>query len=277
VPLCTPPRDLPPAVPTAFQGLWRRRLLASEGRIDRETTVYWLQSGRLYADIRIPPGRPDCESLADASPRTLQVLASQQGFAGHLDVDGEVLSWHRWLDYQPPAPVADVGRVHFEDEILIEQGVHASYMEEWVRIDGPHPDRLALRLETEVSLDGTERERAGVLVASGAYFMIAIDRAQPLPAGATLHDLLTAPGASAPEQRAVLDCSIDFGRRQDGRWELSLSTLPFHEGESLATVHGRWSPAGPDFYLQQLEDGRRRRWQVAELGSRFTGFGHAAP
>ena len=275
MPLCTPPRDLSPTVPTAFQGLWRRRLLASEGRIDSETTVYWLQSGRLYADIRIPPGRPDCESLADASSRTLQVLASQQGFAGHLDVDADVLSWHRWLDYQPPASVADVGRVHFDNDILIEQGVHASYMEEWVRIDGPHPDRLALRLEAEVSLDGTERERAGVLVASGAYFMIAIDRAQPLPAGATLHDLLTAQGASGSEQRAVLDCSIDFGRRQDGRWELSLSTLPFHEGETLAAMHGRWSAPRRDQYLQHLDGGVIRRWRVVERGARFSGFGNA--
>jgi hypothetical protein len=276
LPLCTPPRDLPPTVPPAFQGLWRRRLLQSGGEFDRQTTVYWLQTARLYADIRIPAGRPDCESLGDASARTLQALARQQGFAGHLDVDHDVLSWHRWLDYQPAAPVADVGRVHFENDMLIEQGVHAPYLEEWVRIEGPHPDRLALRLETEVTPAGIERQRTGVLVANGAYFMIAVARDPPLPAGATLQEILATDGLGDRQRRAALDCGIDFGRRQDDRWEVSLSTLPFHEGEPFATVHGRWSWLHPELCLQQLEDGRLRRWQAVERGAAFSGFGHAA-
>lgn len=263
-------------MPPAFQGLWRRRLLQSGGGADRQTTVYWLQTGRLYADIRVPAGRPDCESLEAALPPTLQALASQQGFAGHLDVEGEVLSWHRWLDYQPAAPVPDTGRVHFEDDVLVEHGVHAPYMEEWVRIEGPHPDRLALRLETEVTAAGIEGQRAGVLVANGACFMIAIARDQPLPAGATLQDVLATPGLTGCQRRAALDCGIDFGRRHDGRWEVSLSTLPFHEGENFATVHGRWSWSRPELCLQQVEDGRLRRWRVVERGAAFTGFGHAA-
>lgn len=276
MPLCTPPRDLPPTVPPAFQGLWRRRLLRAGGEVDTRTTVYWLQTARLYADIRIPVDRPDCESLADASARTLQALARQQGFAGHLDVADDLLSWHRWLDFPPPAPVADVGRVHFEDDRLIEQGVHVPYLEEWVRIEGPHPDRLALRLVTEVTPAGIERQRIGVLVASGAHFMIAVARDQPLPAGVTLEDVLAAQGLSDRQRRTVLDCGIDFGRRQENRWEVSLSTLPFHEGEPFATVHGRWSWLHPELCLQQLEDGRLRRWQTVERGAAFTGFGHAA-
>jgi hypothetical protein len=275
VPLCAPPRDLPSTAPAAFQGLWRRRLLASEGRIDRETTVYWLQTGRLYADIRIPAGRPDCESLAEASSRTLRALALQQGFAGHLDVAGDVLTWHRWLDFQPPGSVADVGRVHFEDDVLIEHGVLAPYVEEWVRVEGPHPDQLALRLEAEIGPDRIERVRAGVLLATGTAFMMAIARELPLPAAATLEDVVADETLPDSQRRAALDCCIDFGRRQDGRWEISLSTLPFHEGETLAAMHGRWSAPHRDQYLQHLDGGVIRRWRVVERGARFSGFGNA--
>ena len=131
------PQRPEPAVPLEFRGLWRRRVLKTADLVDSETTVYWLQAGSIYADIRVPANRPRCDSLDDASTGTLRGLAQQQGFAGNLQAEGNLLTWHRWLDYQPPTPVADVGRVHFENEVLIENGALASYMEEWIRVAAP--------------------------------------------------------------------------------------------------------------------------------------------
>ena len=269
------------SAPISYQGLWRRRLLEQNGQIDRDTTVYWLQIGCLYADIRIPANRPDCESLSGASAKTLQALAHQQGFAGHLDVDGNVLTWHRWLDYQPPAPVADVGRVHFERDVLIEHGMLANYREEWVRTAIPGSDRIGLVLEAELRADGRERSRRGVFIAMGSAFMIAIAREQDLSVFetndqsvlTTLEQLVADSNRPETERRALLDCGIDFGRRHGRDWQICLSTLPAREGESLQSVHGSWTDIGGDRYLQHVDTDVRgrivRRWRVVELGKNF--------
>ncbi|MFO1435691.1 MAG: hypothetical protein U1F34_04795 [Gammaproteobacteria bacterium] len=127
------------------KGLWRR-LLEQNGQVDRDTAVYWLQIGRVYADIQFQP-TVRCENLESTSVQTLQALARQQGFAGYLDVESNVLSWHRWLDYQPPAPVADIGRVHFERDVLVEHGVLADYRS-WVLTEPPGAGLTSAGLES---------------------------------------------------------------------------------------------------------------------------------
>lgn len=92
-------------------GLWRRTLLVeADGSRDTGTDVVWLQGITAYADSR--------------------------GFAGRLDQRGDVFEWSRLFDVQPAGQFPDAGRMRWEDDVLIEVGVHADYVEHWMRDDG---------------------------------------------------------------------------------------------------------------------------------------------
>ena len=255
-----------------YRGLWRRRLLETAGQADRRTTVYWLQTASLYADLRIPEDRGRRGRLARMPHAGLRALARQQGFAGALDVDGDVLSWRRWLDYQP-AGAPDVGRVHFDGALLVEHGVHAAYREEWQRVQAAGDDCLALVLEEELDPNRCHLKRAGVLVALEGYFMIALARPEPLPQAADLAALVDDAAYTLDAKRRFLNCAFELGvRHGGGRWELQLSTLPHHEGLGFREVHGNWRRDGVGHYLQSSPCGARRRWRVLEQGRRFRGL-----
>ena len=255
-------------IPGVYQGLWRRRVLETPEGVDRDTAVYWLQTNLLYADIRIPAGRRRRLRPANA----FGLLARQQGFAGVLEVEGDVLHWRRWLDFQPPGAL-DIGRVRFEGDVLIEEGVNAEYREEWERLCPPGDDRLALSLEIEHYSNGCPLKRAGVLVAIDGYFMFALARRSALPAAMDLAALMDGGRYSPEARRGFLDCGIEFGlRHADGHWEVRLSTLPHHEGLGFDRLHGRWQQDGPEHYEQASPCGARRRWRVVERGAGFRGL-----
>ena len=97
---------------TECTGLWRRTLLIdTDGARDTGTDVLWLQGITAYVDSR--------------------------GFAGRLGQRDDVFEWQRLIDVEPPGPFPDAGRMHWEEETLIETGVHEDYVEHWVRDDGP--------------------------------------------------------------------------------------------------------------------------------------------
>jgi hypothetical protein len=259
-------------VPEIYRGLWRRRVLETSGQVDLRTTVYWLQTSSLYADVRIPADRGRRGRLARMTQAGRRALARQQGFAGALEVDGDVLTWQRWLDYQPAA-APDVGRVHFDGSLLVEHGVHAAYREEWQRVQAVGEDCVALVLEDEFNPNRCPLDRAGILVALEGYFMIALARPEPLPPAADLAALVDSEIHSLDAKRCFLNCAIELGvRHGGGRWELQLSTLPHHEGLGFREVHGTWRRDGAGHYLQSSPCGARRRWRTVEQGSRFHGL-----
>src|ERR1700759_3005473 len=89
-------------------GLWRRTLLVeADGSRDTGTDVTWLQGITAFIDSR--------------------------GFAGTLSQCGDVFSWHRTIDRQPPGPYPDEGSMRWRDGLLVETGVHTDYVEHWVR------------------------------------------------------------------------------------------------------------------------------------------------
>lgn len=93
-------------------GLWRRTLLVgADGSRDTCTDVVWLQGITAYVDSR--------------------------GFAGTLHQRDDVFEWRRAVDLEPPGPFPDAGSMHWDGDTLIETGVHASYVEHWVRDQGP--------------------------------------------------------------------------------------------------------------------------------------------
>lgn len=247
-------------VPECYAGLWQRRLLQDARGDDTDTQVFWLQSGNLYADIRIPADRD-----ADG-------VARQQGFAGILQVDGALLTWRRWLDFQPQAAVPDVRRVRFtRTDQMIEEGVHAEYREIWDRIGPASLDRAAFALQMEYPRDGMPRRRAGVFVIVGDYFMFALDRLEALPAGANLAELAAGAALSDAQRGQLFACEISLGRRRGARpWEILHSTLPAREGRQLFDVHGAWMRSAVGGFEQRLPDGNGRRvWRQADRGARF--------
>jgi hypothetical protein len=105
-------------------GVWRRTLLVdADGSRDTGTDVLWLQSISAYVDNR--------------------------GFAGELLRNGTVFEWRRDIDTGPPQPVPDVGEMRWEGDTLVETGVHADYVEHWVRDPGPATPCWAVTLRGE--------------------------------------------------------------------------------------------------------------------------------
>lgn len=262
---------VPATVPEEYIGLWRRTLLIDEGACeDRSSQVYWLQTGSLYADIRIPPSRqpmrvPPREEQAD---HALPVLATQQGFAGTLEVQGNALTWQRWLDYQPDTGVPDTGRVHFHQDRLIEEGVHAAYIEHWAPVTRVDSGYLALRLTEERSPSGELQRRQGLWLISGNYFIYAIGRIHEFHQGFDLRLALAHSRHKPMLQQQLMECEIHFGRWH-GRtpWEILHSTTPWYEGWSLMTVAGSARERN-DLWLQQVPtSGYERRWHIVERRS----------
>ncbi|MCW2511534.1 MAG: hypothetical protein JWR11_576 [Mycobacterium sp.] len=92
-------------------GLWRRTLLIdADGTHDARTGVRWLQGSTAYVDSR--------------------------GFAGRLHQSGDVFEWHRDVELEPPGEFPDAGSMQWDGDVLVETGVHANYVEHWVRDEG---------------------------------------------------------------------------------------------------------------------------------------------
>ena len=220
-------------VPDRYRGVWARRLLETPQQRDENTYVRWLQTSLWHADLRIPAKAPGTDA-------PLQ-LASQQGFCGVTQVEqqasGEVCTWQRRLDFQPPRADVDAGLMVFEaPERVIETGVHAPYLEIWERLPDSTGRFIALAGLDEAGGDTQER-----FLVAGRYAMRMRPRrmAWPpgTPAGQTLGDVLVLHPAMA---QALLDFEISFGTLEAGRWTVEQSTLPALKGACLPmAVHQR--------------------------------------
>lgn len=207
-------------VPDRYCGVWQRSLLVTPELRDTETTVFWLQTGRWHADIRLPAGRPDfsgVRQLADCSMQQLEWLRQQQGFAGVTEVDisvtPEICRWHRVVDFQPPTAIADAGTMEFESGVLIEKGVHADYLEHWHKLPDSDASFTVLR-------PSAQSAPLQLLLVAGAYVMRVRERQIGWESGAALE--------------AILDFEISFGVCDADGWRVKHSTLPWLEGQHFA-------------------------------------------
>lgn len=230
------------AVPPAYRGVWQRTLLRTPGGDDTHTWVRWLQTSLWHADLRVP---------AAARDGTHTALARQQGFSGVTTVQtlagDELCTWQRRVDFSPPGPHPDVGRMVFETpERVVETGVHGDYLEIWERLPGSTGRYAVL----EADAPGGVAMR---WLVAGDFAMQVRPRALPWPAdlaaGDSLGTLLARHPASAA---ALLDFEITFGRLAGGLLHIEHSTVPALEGstrrfrpqrdsETTATLDGvRW-------------------------------------
>lgn len=229
--------DMPPAsVPHWMRGLWRRRSIRyPDGTYDDTTVVYWLQSESAFADIRIPRQRPavrDPESLAALDESELMQLTGQAGFAGWTELSGMRCHWHREIDFQPPSGVPDQGMLHRGDGVLIEEGVHRRYIEIWEAVDcGPAGADPLLARRAAAAMGGR-------LVIGGNVFFFARDARPPLASAENLAALAPVGHQRRASLLSLLECEISFGRCRGGSvpWEITLSTLPWRQGQSLLEI-----------------------------------------
>jgi hypothetical protein len=230
-------------VPDRYRGVWQRTLLDAPGVHDTTTTVFWMQTGRWHADLRIGAGRPDfsgVNSLDQCDGDQLAWLASQQGFAGITEVSitsgEEICAWHRLVDVQPPGLTADAGVMEFTPDGLIETGVHGPYLEHWIALPESHGESAVYR-------GVSAPEHLQLLLVAGQRVMRVRDRrcAWPagLPAGVALAQLL--PALPLAQQHNLLDIEISFGIRTSDGWQISHSSLPWLEGSAFA-IEGADSP-----------------------------------
>lgn len=242
-------------VPDQLTGLWRRRtMIWPDGRVDTSTTVFWLQTQSLYADIRIPANRPKAPAENSFEPcrdADLISFAEMYGFAGTLTVEGTICRWQRAIDYHPPGGPPDEAHFELEGELLIETGIHADYREDWVRQTAPDAALTAFR---------QTGGRDGFLVIAGDHFILAQDRAGELPPAESLAALVERDLVAGNRTQALarLDMLIAYGRigtKHD--WRITLSTLPWLEASplfgacrfipatgTLETDRGAWILAG---------------------------------
>jgi hypothetical protein len=223
----------------SLTGLWRRSLLVTaDGKRDETTSVAWLQAHPHYADLRQPEGMPafsPVSGLDDLSMADCRWLAAQQGFAGFFRRLDDGFEWVRMLDFCPPGPVKDIGRLYWDGDILVEEGRDVPYLEHWHR----DPSRPVAPTASLV-LAAPQSAAPGMLVRAGADFMYARGRPAPLPPGAELPVLV----AAAPDlaaARRLLDCEISQGVVEGGAWRITRSTLPYRVGDDLAP---QLTPAG---------------------------------
>lgn len=240
-------------VPDHYRGVWARRLLETPQQRDESTFVRWLQTSLWHADLRIPAMAPGTDALHQ--------LASQQGFCGVTQVahqaSGEVCTWHRRLDFQPPRADVDAGLMVFDTpERVIETGVHAPYLEIWERLPDSTGRFIALAGLNEAGGDTQER-----FLVAGRYAMHVRPRSLAWPAdtsaGQTLLEVMARhPGIA----QALLDFEISFGTLEGGDWTIDQSTLPALTGAcmpfAMARVNGTCATVG--------SPGLGEQWQVLE-------------
>lgn len=250
-------------------GVWRRRSIeTSDGHKDTTTQVFWLQTHSCFGDIRIPIDRVPClghRSLDELTEEAAIALSHQQGFGGITHVEGETCQWHRQIDYQPPNGSRDIGLLAWEQDILIELGVDASYREEWERIDDGASGCIALVLEPDAATDASSGWK-GCFVCVGDYFVQILEGRTALTQADSLKALLESAPNDTQRQR-YLNCEISFGRRSGGNipWEIELSTFPWQEGQSLWDWDDLQVDGTQKYMTQTMHNvGQHRRWKIYE-------------
>jgi hypothetical protein len=190
--------------------------------------VFWLQTEKWHADLRIPADRPcfaGIQRLEDCSETQLRWLLTQSGFAGVTRVIGDSCEWLRQIDYRPSGE-RDIGRMVFHEDAVEEFGIEDTYDEWWVRVP-------AGKGAGGVQLDwGADGRLQGVLVTAGQQFIRC--RARRIDS-ATESAMWTALRAGTADRAALLaladfELSIGEGNPEVGR--IVLSTLPWLETAS---------------------------------------------
>lgn len=220
-------------------GVWSRRSIRwPDGRSDTTTQVTWLQGRQWFVDVR----RPDVDPAVDRSPDA-EWGPRLDAFAGRLhqnDDDRTQFTWHHMVDWSSERRL-DVGRLRWDGDTLVEEGVLEPYCEVWIRTERHKPEDSA----TALLRDGAGR--VALLLRSAGFFGYAVRR-----------------GLDAQTGHGTSNCEIAIGTIDDNGWRVRDSTrndpadfpIVVNAGESHALI-----TAGTALDSGCLLAGR---WQIGE-------------
>lgn len=213
------------------QGHWQRHWIKTPDFEDHATQVSWMQTGRHYADLRIPPDRPALDgrtTLADFSAAEVLALARAEGFAGQITLEGDQCVWHREINWHGEPQVGDIGHLVFESPTrLFEAGVLFEYEELWTKARAADTGR-AYRLEGGGFL--------GVLIIIGTDFALAIDRPRRAPTDPQINDLKH--GKIGPHIPMLFDNLYATGTWERQSAIPKAATQPLSEGKPAISLNG---------------------------------------
>jgi hypothetical protein len=231
----TPHVEGSPPPPRWLRGDWTRDWIEVRGARSSRFVVHYLQTPRLFADMRIPiqrPAFPNATSFANLSDADLATLAQQRGFAGWVSAAADTFTWHHEIDFQPSDGTLDIGRVERVDSAhWYEHALDSSYVESWRSTAPGDTTFLVLRGERAGRLDQ-------MLLVVGDRFLYVRNRSIDLPEAPSLDSLIARTHAGREQIIAYLDCEFSWGRVHGGArpWQVDASTLPWREGQSLPFV-----------------------------------------
>lgn len=232
--------DAPPFSRPDLAGLWLRlRLLREAGGAvaapqDGAAWSARLLSPRWFAHWRLPACVDDVRPLPlhQLTSDELACLAQQVAHVGVMQIDaypeGELCSWLRRADYQPPGVLLESGWLMFEaQDRLVEVHVHDDDSSVW-SVDTLCGADVAFCL---AGLDANGLEDGRLLIGAGAYLAYHRPRRVRWPRGMqpgfSLVDVLL----HRPDEAHVwLDHELSLARRTAGRFEVVRSTLPEQRG-----------------------------------------------
>ena len=222
-------------VPQQYLGIWQRTLLEHAGEQDTSTFVLWLQTELYHADIRIPADRPTFNSinhLEDCAISQLAWLASQQGFTGVTQINGNLTQWLRDYDFQPASSQRDIGEMIFETgDILVETGVDVHYLERWKKLPNSH---LNLNVKQVHGENRHARKIVARLLTANRTFAYVRPRDTKLPNATSLTSAIETFKPSKETLLDWVDFEISFGEIiDDDQGRISHSTFPFREGKTI--------------------------------------------
>lgn len=201
--------------------------------------MHWVQAGKWCADIRVPLDRPlsNAASLSALSGPDLAQLLAAEGFAGHTTLAGDTCTWTRTWNWRGFPCAVDVGRLWFDQAgLLIEDGVHADYREEWEQV--PSDPWQAFAVESGFG--------SGLLITNNRDFVLGLGQ-QEAAAWPHLANALQS-GEASPADAAQAFLSVYVMGHWDGAWGVAdLSTQPFCEGYAVLARHENTLTL-PDFH-----------------------------
>ncbi len=227
-----------PTVPDVMFGCWRRSWIKfADGAFDDTSTVVWLQTESQMVDVRINCDRPDMshrEGLRECSLDELRAIAESDASSGFtecgpavLDVEGLRSATATWntrghgVNFQPVSAFPEPGLMTWNDDatVMTERAPSGAYVEEWQLVPG---SRYALSV-THDGVIATYR--------AGEVAVLVRDRAVPFPRLARLPELLDEYASDRAVIEELLDCEFSVAERNDNRWTITASTLPWRQGE----------------------------------------------
>lgn len=234
-----------------LQGLWKRDWLKSETIFDSSTRVFWAQSGRRFVDIRIPEQRPALVGktcLEELESAELLLLVKAEGFAGSITLDESDCTWNREINWHGYSDDVDAGSLWFSDQcdVLIEDGIHANYKEQWNKVPTQGFQAKA------ISIEGMD----GLLLWSATRFIYGIGRFTAKSTREVIEQL---------QKEIVSHSAYDLFESEYciGRWEgdfgiSALCTNPFRENQVVLEKQ-----EGGFMWKQVLANGKETLHKIA--------------